>query len=33
LYYRGYDVEELAEKSTFTEVCFILLYGKKPSKE
>lgn len=33
LFYRGYDVEELVEKSTFTEVCFILLYGKKPTQE
>ena len=28
LYYRGYDVVDLAEKSTFLEVCFILLYGR-----
>lgn len=28
LYYRGYDACELAEKSTFLEVCFILLYGR-----
>ena len=28
LYYRGYDVCELAQKSTFIEVCFILLYGR-----
>lgn len=32
LYYRGYSIEDLAEKSTFTEVCFILLYGRKPSE-
>lgn len=31
LYYRGYSIEDLAEKSTFTEVCFILLYGRRPS--
>lgn len=31
LYYRGYSIDDLAEKSTFTEVCFILLYGRKPS--
>lgn len=31
LYYRGYAIEDLVEKSTFTEVCFILLYGRKPS--
>jgi len=29
LYYRGYDVCELAEKSTFLETCFILLYGRQ----
>jgi len=32
LYYRGYAIEDLAEKSTFTEVCFILLYGRKPAE-
>ena len=33
LYYRGFAIEDLAEKSSFTEVCFILLYGKKPSSD
>ena len=33
LYYRGYAIEDLVEKSTFTEVCFILLYGRKPQAE
>ncbi len=32
LYYRGYDVEELVEKSTFVETSFLLLYGHLPSK-
>lgn len=32
LYYRGYSVVELAQKSTYLEVCFILLYGQKPTK-
>ncbi|MCS7204815.1 MAG: citrate synthase [Leptospiraceae bacterium] len=33
LYYRGYDVEELVEKSTFVEVAFLLIYGHLPTKE
>jgi len=32
LYYRGYDVEELVEKSTFVETSFLLLYGHLPTK-
>ena len=32
LYYRGYSIEELAENSTFEEVCYLLLYGKLPKK-
>ncbi|MGH8227805.1 MAG: citrate synthase [Steroidobacteraceae bacterium] len=32
LLYRGYPVEQLAEKSTFTEVCYLLLYGELPSQ-
>lgn len=32
LYYRGYDVEELVEKSTFEEVAFLLLHGRLPSR-
>ena len=31
LTYRGYDVEELAEKSTFLEVAFLLIHGELPS--
>jgi citrate synthase len=30
LMYRGYPVEQLAEKSTFMEVCYLLLYGELP---
>lgn len=30
LRYRGYDISELAEKSTFMEVCYLLLYGELP---
>jgi len=32
LRYRGYSIEELAEKSTFLEVSFLLIYGELPSK-
>ncbi len=31
LLYRGYRIEELAEHSDFTEVCYLLLYGELPS--
>lgn len=31
LRYRGIPIEQLAEKSTFTEVAYLLLYGKLPS--
>jgi len=33
LLYRGYPIEELAEKSTYIEVCYLLIYGFLPSKE
>ncbi|WOK97169.1 citrate synthase 3, peroxisomal [Canna indica] len=32
LRYRGYPIEELAEKSTFLEVAYLLLYGNLPSQ-
>jgi citrate synthase len=32
LMYRGYPIEQLAEKSTFMEVCYLLLKGELPSK-
>ena len=32
LLYRGFDIGELAVKSTFLEVCFLLLYGNLPQK-
>ncbi|RME63944.1 MAG: citrate (Si)-synthase, partial [Alphaproteobacteria bacterium] len=32
LLYRGYPIEELAEKSDFMEVCYLLLYGELPNK-
>ena len=33
LRYRGYSIEELAEKSTFLEVAFLLIYGELPAKD
>jgi citrate synthase len=33
LRYRGYPIEQLAEKSTFIEVCYLLIYGELPTKE
>ncbi|MBI08079.1 MAG: citrate (Si)-synthase [Rhodospirillaceae bacterium] len=32
LLHRGYPIEELAEQSTFLEVCYLLLNGELPSK-
>ena len=32
LLYRGYPIEQLAEKSSFLEVCYLLLYGELPNK-
>ncbi len=33
LRYCGYPIEQLAEKSTFLEVCYLLLYGELPTKQ
>lgn len=33
LMYRGYPIEQLAEKSTFVEVMYLLLYGELPTVE
>lgn len=33
LLYRGYPIEQLAEKSNHLEVCYLLWYGKLPSKD
>ncbi|MCI5054738.1 MAG: citrate synthase [Flavobacteriales bacterium] len=33
LRYRGYPIEQLAEKSTFLEVAYLLIYGKLPTTE
>ena len=32
LLYDGYSIEELAERSTFLEVCYLLLYSALPNK-
>ncbi|GAB3916072.1 citrate synthase [Mucilaginibacter boryungensis] len=33
LKYRGYPIEQLAEKSTFIEVAYLLIYGELPNAE
>ena len=33
LRYRGYPIEQLAEKSTYLEVAYLILYGELPTKE
>lgn len=33
LRYRGYSIEELAEKSSFLEVAYLLIYGELPTEE
>ncbi len=33
LRYRGYPIEQLAEKSTFTEVSYLLIYGELPTAD
>ena len=33
LLYRGYPIEQLAEKSHFLEVCYLLLYGDLPTAD
>jgi citrate synthase len=33
LRYRGYAIEELAEKASFIEVAYLLIYGELPTKE
>ncbi len=33
LRYRGYPIEQLAEKSTYLEVAYLLLHGELPNKE
>jgi citrate synthase len=33
LRYRGYPIEQVAERARFTEVCYLLIYGGRPSAE
>ncbi|WP_147678152.1 citrate synthase [Algibacter pacificus] len=33
LHYRGYSIEELAEKADFLEVAFLLIFGELPNKQ
>ncbi|MBW0465485.1 hypothetical protein O181_005200 [Austropuccinia psidii MF-1] len=33
LRYRGYPIEQLAERSSYLEVCYLLLYGELPTKD
>ena len=33
LYYRGYDIGELAKSATFEEVAYLLIYGELPGSE
>src|SRR6478752_5525988 len=33
LLHRGYPIDQLAEQSTFMEVCYLLLNGDLPSKD
>ena len=33
LAYRGYDIHELADHSTFEEVCYLLWFGRLPNAE
>lgn len=33
LRYRGYPIEQVAERARFTEVCYLLIYGRRPTPE
>jgi len=33
LRYRGYPIEQLAEKASFIDVCYLLIYGELPTQE
>lgn len=33
LMYRGYPIEQLAEKSTYIETCYLLMFGELPTKD
>jgi citrate synthase len=32
LRYRGYPIEQVAERARFTEVCYLLIHGRRPEK-
>src|ERR1700750_3091190 len=32
LMYRGYPIDQLADKSNYLEVCYLLLYGELPTQ-
>ncbi len=33
LRYRGYPIEQIADKGTFSEVCYLLIYGSLPTRQ
>ncbi len=33
LRYRGYPIEQIAEQAEFTEVCYLLIFGRLPTRE
>ena len=33
LLYRGYPIEQLAERSNYLETCYLLLYGELPAEK
>ena len=33
LRYRGYPIEDIAKEASFTEVCYLLIYGKLPDRQ
>jgi citrate synthase len=33
LRYRGYPIEQVAERGRFTEICYLLIYGDRPNTE
>jgi len=33
LRYRGYPIEQVAERARFTEVCYLLIYGERPTMD
>lgn len=33
VFYRGYSLTDLVEKSNYIEVCYILLYGERPKPD